>query len=161
MPRKSPLILPVPNTRTIAFGNTFRQLRLGHKLTLAQVNELTGVDMALLSRLETGQKHVPDPETIDELGNKLNYDPFEVELLRAAGEYTPRNQKFANNISYFQVLEKLGLKTSDLDLLTRSIELMDKLKDPAIVEGLNEMRMLLAGPPNNLDSSSHSSAERE
>ncbi len=50
----------------IDFGNILRQLRRSRDETLEQVSEATGLSVAMLSRIERGER-LPSPESVEAL----------------------------------------------------------------------------------------------
>ncbi|OIB04850.1 hypothetical protein AK95_14640 [Paenibacillus sp. LC231] len=70
------------------FGNYIRSLRKSRSLTLTDLAGLSGVHAAHISRIETGGREVPKPETIKRLSEALKV-PYD-ELMIAAG-YLDKN----------------------------------------------------------------------
>jgi transcriptional regulator with XRE-family HTH domain len=62
--------------QTKALGEELRQVRVLHRLTLRQVEEVTGVSNAYLSQLETGKIAQPSPNYLYKLAEvyRLPYD---------------------------------------------------------------------------------------
>lgn len=57
------------NVSVIPLLSSFRQLRRERKLTLRQVEEMTGISNAYLSQIETGKIKKPSFEVVQKLNN--------------------------------------------------------------------------------------------
>lgn len=67
-----------------AFGKFLREERIRKKMTLTKLSNVSGVSVAQISRIETGQRRSPRPETIWKLSKGLD---MEYELLMKAAGY--------------------------------------------------------------------------
>lgn len=84
------------------FGNLLKQIREARGYSMNQLAEKTYIDVAHISRLESGKRSAPKPETIAKLASILgNYE----ELMAAAGYLTPNKGKIWDGIKK-QVIDK-------------------------------------------------------
>lgn len=65
------------------FGSHIKQLRESKKMTLNQLAMYAEISAAQLSRIETGKRGTPKPQTIEKIANALKVDYNE--LMRIAG----------------------------------------------------------------------------
>jgi transcriptional regulator with XRE-family HTH domain len=57
-------------------GHKLRQLRESKKMTMQEINEMTGIKAGSLSEIETGKNKNPRPATVDKLCAVLGVDPI-------------------------------------------------------------------------------------
>jgi transcriptional regulator with XRE-family HTH domain len=69
--------------QTGGLGEEFRQVRVLHRLTLRQVEEVTGISNAYLSQLETGKIAQPSPNYLYKLA-EVYWLPYDL-LMEKAG----------------------------------------------------------------------------
>jgi len=67
-------------------GEYLKARRVGKRLTLVQLSELTGVDTSYLGRIESG-KRFPSAHVLQKMAVPLEYS--EAELLKLAGYLSP------------------------------------------------------------------------
>lgn len=79
--------------QAVTLGEELRQVRALHRLTLRQVEEVTGISNAYLSQLETGKIAQPSPNYLYKLA-EVYHIPYDL-LMEKAGyitRSTPDNQ---------------------------------------------------------------------
>lgn len=69
-------------------GNLLREAREGRGLSIRQLAEASGVDKALISRLEAGMRKAPEHSTLNRLATALAIDAED--LYEAAGYFADR-----------------------------------------------------------------------
>lgn len=69
------------------YGWLVRQFRAARKMRLLDLSRLSGLDVSYLSRIETGQRPVPDLDVCNAIHSALELSPLEeTNLLRAAAD---------------------------------------------------------------------------
>jgi HTH-type transcriptional regulator, competence development regulator len=87
-----------------------RTHRLAAKLTLREVERLTGVSNAYLSQLENGHTTNPSPRLLEKLAGAFGCSYSE--LMKAAG-YTPPNQGERVTLNVAMLASNLDLEEQD------------------------------------------------
>ena len=62
-------------------GRVFKQARTAQKLSLRQLDELSGVSYGWLSRLERGQMNAPAPSKLTKVAEVLSIPPERIDLI--------------------------------------------------------------------------------
>lgn len=101
------------------FGKYIKQLRDSRELSVRELSRRSGVSVAHISQLESGQRGIPKPETIKKLADGLQCDYDE--LMEVAGygigsqdnketAHAAKNEKHYTDIEniFFYELEKLS-----------------------------------------------------
>lgn len=81
--------------QALTFGHALRRVRGGKGITQRTLAEMTGIDTAILSRLETGEaRYLPNAETIQKIINALQLDQAHADtLFMLAGRLPPDVEK--------------------------------------------------------------------
>lgn len=108
------------------FGTYLRKLRENRKMSINQLALYSGVSAPQISRVETGSRGVPKPETIKKLALALNVD-YE-NLMQVAG-YTNATKSPFKNLKDF--IKNISLNENEfLDKIKPDIDnILDKLQE--------------------------------
>lgn len=87
-----------------SFGDYIKQLRLDNKLTLRDLERLSGVSNAYLSQVETGKRAIPSPDILKKIHQPLNIS-YE-NLMEKAGYISSRNELTTYDLLIIKELKK-------------------------------------------------------
>ncbi|WP_445487314.1 helix-turn-helix domain-containing protein [Niallia sp. 03133] len=99
------------------FGTFIKKIRESKSLTLNQVALYSEISAAQLSRIETGKRGIPKPQTIKKISDALKYDYDE--LMRIAG--------------YIKSEETANVAGQDITLTTEEYEIFKELRKHPIL----------------------------
>lgn len=107
-------------------GTYIRRLRESKKLGVNQLATYSGISAAQISRIETGERKQPRPETIAKLAQALKI-PYEV-LMEKAGYINQMDQKSSEDINT-AFYDFDGLSEEEKEYLERQLEIFRDLKN--------------------------------
>lgn len=99
------------------FGAFIKQIRESKSLTLNQVALYSEISAAQLSRIETGKRGVPKPNTIKKIADALKYDYDE--LMKVAG--------------YIGNVDSINVAGQDINLTSEELKIFKELRKHPIL----------------------------
>jgi transcriptional regulator with XRE-family HTH domain len=121
-------------SKTKSLGGLLKELREANKLTLREMEKLTGISNAYLSQVENGQIKKPSPNYLFKISEVLNY-PYE-SLMERAGHVVPKNREISSESQSI----KQSSEQSKAIAIFSSIRNLTEEEAEALVEFLNWRR---------------------
>ncbi|WP_082517157.1 helix-turn-helix domain-containing protein [Brevibacillus sp. Leaf182] len=101
------------------FGKYIKQLRDIRGLSVRELSRRSGVSVAHISQLESGQRGIPKPDTIKKLADGLSCDYDEIMKIAGYGiESKPNNSTSSSSLNNKQLSDIENLFFYELDKLS-------------------------------------------